>query len=97
MVRTSLTAVCSLQEYSPKLPTIHSQMREVVAPQRVSSQYIYCLVENFLHEISKLRISPVSRCHRKFFVFLERRSTYSEQKDNATRQMVAYLGLTTME
>ena len=71
-------------------------MREVVAPQGVSSQYIYCLVENLLHEISKLRISAVSRCHRKFFVFLERRSTYSEQKDNATRQMVSYLGLTTM-
>ena len=72
-------------------------MREVVAPQGVSSQYIYCLVENLLHEISKLRISAVSRCHLKFFVFLERRSTYSKQKDNAMRQMVAYLELKTVE
>ena len=68
-------------------------MREVVAPQGVSSQYIYCLVENLLHEISKLRVSAVSRCHRKFFVFLERRSTYSEQKDNATRSDGRLLGV----
>ena len=59
------------------------------------SQYIYFLAENLLHEISKLRISAVSSCHGKFFVFLERRSTCSEQKDNAMRQMVAYLGLKT--
>ena len=58
---------------------------------------MYFFAENLLHEISKLRISSVSCCHRKFFVFLEQRSTYSEQKDKAMRQMVAYLGLKTME
>ena len=78
-------------------------MREVVVPQGgllrqlYRSQYIYFLAENLLHEISKLRISVVSCCHWKSFVFSERRITYSEQKGNAMRQMVAYLGLNTME
>ena len=50
-----------------------------------------------MYAISKLRISIVLCFHWKLFVFLEQRSTYSEQKDNARHQMVTYLGLKTME
>ena len=51
---------------------------------------VYFLEENLLHANSMLRIRVAPCCNWKSFVYSERYSTYSEQRDHTMCQVVAY-------
>ena len=51
---------------------------------------VYFLEENLLHANSMLRIRVAPCCNWKSFVYSERYSTYSEQRDHTMCQIVAY-------
>ena len=58
---------------------------------------VYFLEENLLHANSMLRISVAPCCNWKSFVYSERYSTYSEQRDHTMCQVVAYKTLKNTE
>ena len=51
---------------------------------------VYFLEENLLHANSKLRMRVAPCCHWKSFVYSERYSTYSEQRDHTMCEVVTY-------
>ena len=63
----------------------------------MGSRHIYFFGENLLPASFKLPIRVVPCCHGKVFVYSEWRGSYSEQRDHAMRQVVAYRSLKTIE